>query len=175
MSQALCLLMSPYRAPQMEDHRAVCFKDQMMLCPRHQIQTFFPLLHPQIHCHPPIQGHPWDHSHGPQTFTQFAVEIEHQLAEASDVYRKDGTPLSPSTRLRSGILDMLVKEVVKYKMYPESKDLEQVARALVAKHPCLGKQGTGYGGWKISLGTKMNNYHQILKNAGYPELSLNSM
>lgn len=36
-------------------------------------------------------------------------------------------------------------------------DLEQVARALVAKHPCLENQGTGYSGWKISLGTIMNN------------------
>lgn len=119
-----------------------------------------------------LRSQPW-----PQTFTipPFALDIEHQLAEANDAYRKDGTPLSPSTRVRSGILDVLVKEIVKYKMYPESEDLEQVSRALVAKHPCLGNQGTGYGGWKIRLGTKMNNYRQILRNAGYPELSVNSV
>lgn len=119
-----------------------------------------------------LRSQPW-----PLTFTvpQFAFEIEHQLAEANDAYRKDGTPLSPSTRLRSGILDVLVKEIVKFKMYPENEDLEPVAQALVAKHPCLGNQGTGYGGWKISLGTNMNNYRQILRNAGYPELSLNSV
>lgn len=119
-----------------------------------------------------LRSQPW-----PQTFTipQFAVEIEHQLAEANDDYSKDGTPLNPSTRVRSGILDVLAKEIVKYKMYPENEDLEEVARALVAKHPCLGNQGTGYGCWKIRLGTKMNNYRQILRNAGYPELSLNSV
>lgn len=119
-----------------------------------------------------LRSQPW-----PQTFTipQFAFEIEHQLAGANNAYCKDGTPLNPSTRLRSSILDVLVKEIVKYKMYPENEDLEKVARALVEKHPCLGNQGTGYGGWKIGLGTKMNNYRQILRNAGYPELSLNSV
>lgn len=70
---------------------------------------------------------------------------------------------------------MLTKEIVKYKKYPENEDLENVVRDLVAKHPCLQSHGTGYGGWKIRLGTKMNNYHQILRNAGLPELSLNSV
>lgn len=59
-----------------------------------------------------------------------------------------------------------------FKAYPSDSEIEQVALALVSRHPCLRELGcdTGCKGWKLSLKFKIGNYRQKLRNAGCSEL-----
>ncbi|XP_026163312.1 uncharacterized protein LOC113130707 [Mastacembelus armatus] len=121
-----------------------------------------------------LRSQPW-----PQTFQipQFSYEVEIQLQKANHSFHNNGTLLNPNTKLKSDILDGLASEIVKYKVYPSSADLDDVAQALVMRYPCLKEQGsvTGYYGWKISLKYKMANYRTRLRNIGCPELSINAV
>lgn len=56
-------------------------------------------------------------------------------------------------------------------MYHQNEDLEKVAETQVQKHPYLENQGSGYSGWTIGLGTKMNDYHQIQRKKLRKELN----
>ncbi|XP_058252310.1 uncharacterized protein LOC131357377 isoform X1 [Hemibagrus wyckioides] len=105
---------------------------------------------------------------------QFNFDAEMQLQKDQLAYKTDGTVLSPNTKLKSDILDGLASEIIKFKAYPSSADLDEVAAALVQKHPCLKEKGSvsGYYGWKISLKYKMANYRTKLRNIGCSELSL---
>lgn len=78
---------------------------------------------------------------------------------------------------KSNILDALASEIVKVTPYPSSAQLDDVAEALVIKHPCLKEQGSvfGFHSWKISLKYKIDNYCTRLRGLGCPELSINSM
>ncbi|XP_026158974.1 uncharacterized protein LOC113128125 [Mastacembelus armatus] len=118
-----------------------------------------------------LRSQPW-----PQTFQipQFSYEVEIQLQKANHSFHNNGTLLNPNTKLKSDILDGLASEIVKYKVYPSSADLDDVAHALVMRYPCLKEQGsvTGYYGWKISLKYKMATR---LRNIGCPELSINAV
>ncbi|XP_077072666.1 uncharacterized protein LOC143746383 [Siphateles boraxobius] len=107
---------------------------------------------------------------------QFSFDAEIQLQKAQLAYQTDGTVLSPNAKLKSDILDALASEIIKYKAYPTSADLDDVAAALVQKHPCLKEKGSvsGYYGWKISLKYKMANYRTKLRNIGCSELNINS-
>lgn len=57
------------------------------------------------------------------------------------------------------------------------EDFDEVALALVTKHPCLKEQGSVSGnyGWKISLKYKMANYRTRLRNIGCPELCIHAV
>lgn len=107
---------------------------------------------------------------------QFSFDAELQLQRAQLAYHTDGTVLNPNTKLKSDILDALVSEIIKYKAYPSSADVDDVAAALVQKFPCLKEKGTltGYFGWKISLKYKMANFRTKLRNIGCSELNINS-
>ena len=85
--------------------------------------------------------------------------------------------MDPDVRLKTAILDSLVEEIVRYKVYPSDSEFEEVAEALVSSHPCLKEPGsaTGYGGWKVSLKYKLANYRRKLKWLGCPEVELNSL
>lgn len=50
--------------------------------------------------------------------------------------RKDGTLLR-NPAVKSNILDKLAESIFVYTAYPSSAQREQVAEALVLKHPCL--------------------------------------
>ncbi|XP_065107472.1 sterile alpha motif domain-containing protein 3-like [Paramisgurnus dabryanus] len=114
----------------------------------------------------------------PQSFPipQFSFDAEMQLQKAQLAYQTDGTLLSPNTKLKSDILDALAAEIIKYKAYPSTADLDDVASALVQKFPCLKEKGSasGYYGWKISLKYKMANFRTKLRNIGCSELNINS-
>uniref|UniRef100_A0A9J7X5X1 Sterile alpha motif domain-containing 3-like n=1 Tax=Cyprinus carpio carpio TaxID=630221 RepID=A0A9J7X5X1_CYPCA len=114
----------------------------------------------------------------PESFPipQFSFDAEMQLQKAQLAYQTDGTVLSPNAKLKSDILDALASEIIKFKAYPSSADLDDVASALVRKHPCLKEKGSasGYYGWKISLKYKMANYRTKLRNIGCSELNINS-
>lgn len=107
---------------------------------------------------------------------QFSYEVELQLVKANQEFLNDGTILNPRPKLKSAILESLASEIIKYKAYPTSAEFDDVAEALIKKHPCLKEQGsiTGFYGWKISLKYKMGNYRTSLRNIT-SELSINSL
>ncbi|XP_041868494.1 sterile alpha motif domain-containing protein 3-like [Melanotaenia boesemani] len=108
----------------------------------------------------------------------FSYEVEMQLSKANQEFLAEGKRLNPSFKVRSDILQALASEIMKYTTgYPTSAQLDDVAEALIIKHPCLKEQGsvTGYYGWKISLKYKMGNYRTKLRSLGCQEMSINSI
>lgn len=75
-----------------------------------------------------LRSKPW-----PQTFQipQFSYEVEVQLERANSAYCSSGTLLTPGFKLKSDILEALVSEIMKYKVYPTSAEFDTVAEALV--------------------------------------------
>lgn len=123
---------------------------------------------------PSLRSQPW-----PKTFQipEFPYEVELQLERANSEYCSSGTLFTPGSKLKSEILEALVSEIRKYKVYPTSAEFDTVAKALVTKYPCLKENGSacGYYGWKISLKYKMANYRTKLRSLGCPETSINSL
>lgn len=89
-----------------------------------------------------------------------------QLQKAQLAFQTDATVLSPNAQLKSDIWDALASEIIKYKAYPSSADLDDVAAAFVQKHPYLKEKGSvnGYYGWKICLKYMMANYRTKMRN-----------
>ncbi|KAI7804916.1 hypothetical protein IRJ41_023569, partial [Triplophysa rosa] len=108
---------------------------------------------------------------------KFSYDAEIKLQQAHLAYLQNGTVLSPDPKLKSAILDGLVQEIVRYKVYVCDKEMEQVAQSLIKKHPCLTEKGssTGCGGWKVSLKFKLSNYRTQLRKLGCPEVVVNSL
>ncbi|XP_016328192.1 uncharacterized protein LOC107677697 isoform X2 [Sinocyclocheilus anshuiensis] len=108
---------------------------------------------------------------------RFSYDSEIILGQANAEYHASGTRLSPSTKLKSHILESLAEEIIKFKAYPTDVDLNAVAEALINKHPCLREQGSYNGcyGWKISLKYKMANFRTKLRSVGCSEVSINSL
>lgn len=107
---------------------------------------------------------------------EFTYEAELQLMKGNQEFLKNGTHLSPSTKLKSAILEALSTEILKFKAYPTSAEFDTVAEALIRRHPCLKEQGSvcGFYGWKISLKYKMANCRTSLRHAT-SELIINSL
>ncbi|XP_026009335.1 uncharacterized protein LOC113013020 isoform X2 [Astatotilapia calliptera] len=108
---------------------------------------------------------------------KFSYDAELQLQQAKIAYNQNGTALIPDPKLKSAILEGLVQEIVKYKVYVSDKEMDQVAQSLIKKHPCLTETGsnTGFGGWKTSLKYKLSNYRTQLRKLGCPEVTVNSL
>lgn len=94
--------------------------------------------------------------------------------KANQEFLKNGTCLSPSTKLKSAILEALSTEILKLTAFPTSAEFDSVA--LIRRHPCLKEQGSvcGFYGWKISLKYKMANCRTSLRHAT-SELIINSL
>lgn len=108
---------------------------------------------------------------------RFSYDAELKLTQAAVAYLKDGTLFSPDPKLKSDVLDGLLQEIVKYKIYITGKQADQVAQSLIKRHPCLAERGsdTGYGGWKTSIKYKVSNYRSQLKKIGCPEVTVNAL
>ncbi|XP_041865943.1 sterile alpha motif domain-containing protein 3-like [Melanotaenia boesemani] len=108
---------------------------------------------------------------------EFSFGVQFQLERAQQEYVNNGTLLDPSPKLKSDILDMLASEIAKYKVYPSSADIDDVAEALIQKYPFLKETGsvTGCEGWKVSIRYKMANYRTTLRNIGCPEVAINTL
>ncbi|CAL8334529.1 unnamed protein product [Arctogadus glacialis] len=108
---------------------------------------------------------------------KFSYDAELKLQQANLAYVKNGTVLIPDPKLKSSILEGLVQEIVKYKVYVSDKEMDQVAQSLIKKHPCLTEKGssTGCGGWKTSVKYKLSNYRTLLRKLGCPEVTVNSL
>lgn len=106
----------------------------------------------------------------------FSVDVEYRLRQGNLKYLKDGTFLKPSRDLKHQILEKLAESIFAFKAYPDDKDYEQVASALVKQHPCLLESGSrsGWGGWKNSLKFKMGNFRTKMRKLGVPDVSVNA-
>ena len=107
----------------------------------------------------------------------FTYDAEIKLQRAHVAFKENGMPLIPDPKLKSDILEGLVQEVVKYTVYLRDSKFDEVAEALILKHPCLKEKGspTGYEGWKMSLKYKLSNYRTHLRKVGCPEVCVNSL
>lgn len=126
------------------------------------------------HSEPPAaRSQPW-----PTTFPipVFTYDVELRLRQGNEAFRKDGTLLSIPRDMKIEILEKLAETIYSYKAYPGNEEIDSVAAALIAKHPCLKEPSStsGWYGWKISLKFKMGNYRQKLRDAGCQELKVNS-
>jgi len=108
---------------------------------------------------------------------QFSFDAELKLERGNATYKERGTFLIPDPKLKSNILEGLVQEIVKYKVYVTDKEFNTVGEALTSKHPCLTEKGslTGYAGWKASLKNKLAIYRTHLRKLGCPEVVVNSV
>lgn len=108
---------------------------------------------------------------------RFTYDAEIKLEKAHVAFKENGMLLIPDPKLKSDILEGLIQEVVKHTVYLTDSKFDQVAEALILKHPCLKEKGspTGYGGWKMSLKYKLSNYRTHLRKVGCPEVCVNSL
>nr|XP_046263050.1 uncharacterized protein LOC124068683 isoform X2 [Scatophagus argus] len=105
----------------------------------------------------------------------FSFDTELILQTANEAYRKDGTLLN-NPAVKSNILDKLAASIFVYTAYPSQAQREQVAEALVAKHPSL-RDPVSFNGlysWHNSLKYKLGNYRAKVRHLGLPELNVNS-
>lgn len=82
----------------------------------------------------------------------FSYDVEFRLRKANEVYEKQNTTMDVTRDVKSEILEKLAETIYSFKAYPSDSEIEQVAAALVFRHPCLRELGcdTGCKGWKMS-------------------------
>lgn len=80
---------------------------------------------------------------------EFSVDVHFRLRQGDLAYMKDGTRMDVSRDMKHVILERLAETMYKYTAYPTEEHCQEVASALIAKHPCLKEAGssTGYCGW----------------------------
>ncbi|KAA0725405.1 hypothetical protein E1301_Tti023674 [Triplophysa tibetana] len=105
----------------------------------------------------------------------FSYDVELRLHKGNDVYDQTNKALSVPREMKSHILEKIAETIFALKAYPHSEEIEDVASALVLKHPCLTEPGNGKGfeGWKMSIKYKLGNYRSKLRSAGCNEVSIN--
>ncbi|KAL0161817.1 hypothetical protein M9458_041213, partial [Cirrhinus mrigala] len=122
---------------------------------------------------PQEQKMPW-----PEVFMipKFSVDVEYRLRQANLIYLRDETPLKMTKELKHDILQKLAENIYSFKAYPTSSDIKDVAKALVAAHPCLRESGSpsGYCGWTHSLKDKMGNYRSKMRSLGHTDVMVNA-
>ncbi|XP_073701942.1 uncharacterized protein [Garra rufa] len=115
----------------------------------------------------------------PQKFPipRFQYDVEVQLQRGNEIFVETGTSLKISPGLKSGILEKLAENIFQYTAYPRDSQIDDVAKSLVEKFPCLKEKGSvkGYSRWIFSLKHKMANYRTKMRNIGCPEVTVNSM
>lgn len=117
---------------------------------------------------------PW-----PETFEipSFSVDVEYRLRQGNLLFMRDKTYLQVPRDMKHEVLEKLAEAMYKFKAYPREEDFNDVASALVKKHPCLFEPGssTGCNGWKNSIKFKMGNYRSKLRRAGCTDVLVNSV
>uniref|UniRef100_A0A3B3DHK9 PB1 domain-containing protein n=1 Tax=Oryzias melastigma TaxID=30732 RepID=A0A3B3DHK9_ORYME len=108
---------------------------------------------------------------------RFKFDAEIKLEKAYVAFKENGMLLIPDPKLKSDILEGLIQEVVKHTVYLTDSKFDQVAEALILRHPCLKEKGSpsGYAGWKMSLKYKLSNYRTHLRKVGCPEVCANAL
>ncbi|XP_051802174.1 sterile alpha motif domain-containing protein 3-like isoform X1 [Acanthochromis polyacanthus] len=115
---------------------------------------------------------PW-----PDTFDipYFPVDIEYRLRQGNLLYMRDKTYLQVSRDMKHEILEKLAEAIYSFKAYPCDQEFNDVATALIQKHPCLTEPGSvnGCNSWKNSIKFKMGNYRTKLRRAGCTDVTVN--
>ncbi|KAM9354907.1 sterile alpha motif domain-containing protein 3-like [Pholidichthys leucotaenia] len=115
---------------------------------------------------------PW-----PDTFEipYFPVDIEYRLRQGNLLYMRDKTYLQVPRAMKHEILEKLAEAIYSFKAYPCDKEFNDVATALIQKHPCLIEPGSvnGCNGWKNSIKFKMGNYRNKMRRAGCTDVAVN--
>ncbi|XP_056606334.1 uncharacterized protein LOC130424571 [Triplophysa dalaica] len=106
----------------------------------------------------------------------FPVDVEYRLRQGNLQYMRDQKYLQVSGELKHEILEKLSETIYIFKAYPDKENFEDVAAALIKKHPCLTLPGSckGWNGWYDSLRWKMGNYRSKLRRAGCLDVSINA-
>ncbi|XP_068566737.1 sterile alpha motif domain-containing protein 3-like [Cebidichthys violaceus] len=105
----------------------------------------------------------------------FPVDIEYRLRQGNLHYMRDKTYLQVPRDMKHEILEKLAETIYSFKAYPRDEEFNDVATALIQKHPCLTEPGSSNGcnGWKNSLKFKMGNYRTKLRRAGCTDVAVN--
>ena len=106
---------------------------------------------------------------------KFSVDVEYRLRQGNLLYLRDATYLKMTKELKHDILERLAETMYAFKAYPTKRDFEDVAKALVLKHPCLKESSSCscYDGWKNSLKFKMGNYRTKMRQLGRLDVTVN--
>ncbi|KAL3997111.1 hypothetical protein ACER0C_009767 [Sarotherodon galilaeus] len=97
---------------------------------------------------------------------EFSFDAELKLEQGNAAYKEKGTLLTSDPELKSQILEGLIQEIVRYKIYVTDKDLNTVGEALISKHPCV---------TETSLKIKLASYCTHLRKLGWPEVVVDSV
>ncbi|XP_074550048.1 uncharacterized protein LOC141807753 [Halichoeres trimaculatus] len=128
------------------------------------------LLH---HSDSELRVHPWPHKF---PIPRFSYNVETQLQRGNEHFRETGITMKITPGLKSEILEKLAEEIFQFTAYPQNFQIDDVARSLIQKFPCLKElSATGYYAWMISLKYKMANYRTKMRNIGCPEVSVNAL
>ncbi|XDV26038.1 hypothetical protein PO909_029842 [Leuciscus waleckii] len=115
--------------------------------------------------------------HWPDPFIipTFSYDVELKLRKGNETYEKDGSLLTVNAAMKRDILDKVGSAMNEHNAYPTSKQIEDVAKTLIEKHPCLREPSSSrwWYCWKFSPTFKMGNLHQKYRIAGCPELTVN--
>ncbi|XP_066539632.1 uncharacterized protein [Hoplias malabaricus] len=105
----------------------------------------------------------------------FSVDVEYRLRQGNLSHLKDGTLLKVTKELKHEILERIAERMYTFKAYPDDAEYDEVAAALVKKHPCLTERGSrnGWSGWKNSLKFKMGNYRTKRRKSGSHDVAVN--
>lgn len=111
----------------------------------------------------------------PFLIPQFSHDVELQLKDTTCWYAYDGTVMVIPKGLKSDILDTLADSMSKISAYPGRHHYQNVAKALMEKHPSLKGPGSVKGWYSCfhTLKFKVGNYWQKCGAAGYSEVVIN--
>ena len=106
----------------------------------------------------------------------FSVDVAYRLRQADLLFFRDGTHLKVTKELKHEILERLAESIYTFTAYPNNAQFENVAAALINKHPCLQERGSTSrcSGWKNSLKFKMGNYRTKRRRSGCLDVAVNT-
>lgn len=107
---------------------------------------------------------------------EFSVDVNYRLSQGDLKNMLNDSRLNITKDMKHDILQKLAETIYKYTAYPQEQHFEQVAAALVERHPCLKEAGSpnGYSGWMDSLKYKMGNFRSKMRAAGMADVVVNS-
>ncbi|KAL7843419.1 hypothetical protein AOLI_G00249310 [Acnodon oligacanthus] len=79
--------------------------------------------------------------------TLMMLDVEYRLRQGNLAHLKDGALLKVTKELKHEILERLAEKTYTFRAYPDDAEYDEIAAALVKKHPCLSERGSR-NGWE---------------------------